>query len=118
MMPRPPRSTRTYTLFPYTTLFRSRLPARPDLCRPRALRGERDKGRKLRQFDETGKFDRPAVVGIELHPLRGFEQQPDPGRDGVEIGAAEPIDRAGVERLPLPPHPVGVDAAEIGRAHV
>src|SRR3546814_15871036 len=51
------------------------------------------------------------LVGIELHPLRGFEQQPDPGRDGVEIGAAEPIDRAGVERLPLPPHPVGVDAA-------
>src|SRR3546814_5240934 len=24
MVPRPPRSTRTYTLFPYTTLFRSR----------------------------------------------------------------------------------------------
>src|SRR3546814_6670898 len=24
MIPRPPRSTRTYTLFPYTTLFRSR----------------------------------------------------------------------------------------------
>src|SRR3546814_5131645 len=27
MIPRPPPSTRTYTLFPYTTLFRSRLPA-------------------------------------------------------------------------------------------
>src|SRR3546814_1330395 len=26
MLPRPPRSTRTYTLFPYTTLFRSRRP--------------------------------------------------------------------------------------------
>src|SRR3546814_15265819 len=27
MIRRPPRSTRTYTLFPYTTLFRSLLPA-------------------------------------------------------------------------------------------
>src|SRR3546814_12189509 len=37
----PPRSTRTYTLFPYTTLFRSRLfdPARPDvLGRSQAVR--------------------------------------------------------------------------------
>src|SRR3546814_13518929 len=91
MTRRPPRSTRTYPLFPYTALFRPlarmilqqfapnvgaverqvpvqhpRLPARPDLCRPCALRGERDKGRLLRQLDETGKFDRPAVVGIEL----------------------------------------------------
>src|SRR3546814_16078352 len=29
MIRRPPRSTRTDTLFPYTTLFRSLLPARP-----------------------------------------------------------------------------------------
>src|SRR3546814_18981706 len=29
MIRRPPRSTRTDTLFPYTTLFRSRLPAAP-----------------------------------------------------------------------------------------
>src|SRR3546814_16700306 len=29
MIRRPPRSTRTDTLFPYTTLFRSRLPADP-----------------------------------------------------------------------------------------
>src|SRR3546814_6159464 len=38
MIPRPPRATRTGTLFPYTTLFRS-LPLRPlRLCK----RGERD----------------------------------------------------------------------------
>src|SRR3546814_13874153 len=30
MIRRPPRSTRTYTLFPYTTLFRSHRRARPD----------------------------------------------------------------------------------------
>src|SRR3546814_9045197 len=51
MKRRPPRSTRTDTLFPYTTLFRARrkllagrhLPRRP---RPRAVREERtDRGR-------------------------------------------------------------------------
>src|SRR3546814_1141800 len=36
MMRRPPRSTRTDTLFPYTTLFRSRLCV--SLTRPRSLR--------------------------------------------------------------------------------
>src|SRR3546814_5758630 len=34
MIRRPPRSTRTDTLFPYTTLFRSS--ARPSRCRPKA----------------------------------------------------------------------------------
>src|SRR3546814_11541961 len=33
MIRRPPRSTRTDTLFPYTTLFRSGLAAEPDLAR-------------------------------------------------------------------------------------
>src|SRR3546814_12487740 len=44
MIRRPPRSTRTDTLFPYTTLFRSRTPAisaRPELeTRPRRLIAE------------------------------------------------------------------------------
>src|SRR3546814_947409 len=35
MLRRPPRSTRTDTLFPYTTLFRSRRLARPDASRYR-----------------------------------------------------------------------------------
>src|SRR6056297_3803279 len=35
MLRRPPRSTRTDTLFPYTTLFRSRRPARPPHGRDR-----------------------------------------------------------------------------------
>src|SRR3546814_5513156 len=37
MIRRPPRSTRTDTLFPYTTLFRSPLPFVPPACR-QALR--------------------------------------------------------------------------------
>src|SRR3546814_13981044 len=40
MLRRPPRSTRTDTLFPYTTLFRSRLDrGRPPAHRPAAGRG-------------------------------------------------------------------------------
>src|SRR3546814_14419913 len=41
MIRRPPRSTRTDTLFPYTTLFRSasvRKPGALDLSRPRGVR--------------------------------------------------------------------------------
>src|SRR3546814_8509018 len=39
MIRRPPRSTRTDTLFPYTTLFRSADPTRIDAWRLRARRG-------------------------------------------------------------------------------
>src|SRR3546814_10073347 len=85
MIRRPPRSTRTDTLFPYTTLFRS--------------------------LDEAGEFDRAAVVAIELHAGRRLEQQAELGREGVEIGAAICVDRPVVEGLALPPHAVGVDAA-------
>src|SRR3546814_9491065 len=55
MIRRPPRSTRTDTLFPYTTLFRSRGSLRIDPCRGRqhlrgcALEGRADSGRR-RQF--------------------------------------------------------------------
>src|SRR3546814_12635900 len=44
MMRRPPRSTRTYTLFPYTTLFRSLIePAAQTVGKPRGLAaGSRD----------------------------------------------------------------------------
>src|SRR3546814_5966157 len=41
MIRRPPRSTRTDTLFPYTTLFRSGAGATVDLRRDRALPGHR-----------------------------------------------------------------------------
>src|SRR3546814_7331738 len=46
MIRRPPRSTRTDTLFPYTTLFRSFLAAAPD----QAIVGER--------FDDAGRDER------------------------------------------------------------
>src|SRR3546814_6045713 len=49
MIPTPPRSTRTDTLFPYTTLFRSparRRPAAAARRRSRALRQERRQGKE------------------------------------------------------------------------
>src|SRR3546814_2464735 len=53
MIRRPPRSTRTYTLFPYTTLFRSREP----LLTPTDHLTARDKShRRL--------LDRRPVIGI------------------------------------------------------
>src|SRR3546814_4459988 len=117
MLRRPPRPTRTDTLLPYTTLFRSeraagvegrcrdvgtdvelqqfafdrrpviggvpaqrpRPSARPGFGRPGTLRVERDESGDLTQLDEARKFDRPAVIGIELHARRGFEQQSDLG---------------------------------------
>src|SRR3546814_2518167 len=64
MIRRPPRSTRTDTLFPYTTLFRSE---------------EDDVDRVDRLEDRRG--NRPAIdiaVGEQVHrPARLFEQAPD-----------------------------------------
>src|SRR3546814_17982965 len=56
MIRRPPRSTRTDTLFPYTTLFRSRS--------RRAERRDRDHGRRC--GDRSGHHRRPRRVGV--HP--------------------------------------------------
>src|SRR3546814_4023797 len=44
---RPPRSTRTDTLFPYTTLFRSRSPGRARV----------DRVRRVRRVDRVGRVD-------------------------------------------------------------
>src|SRR3546814_4424421 len=53
MIRRPPRSTRTDTLFPYTTLFRSRAPGRrPNApVRPRPSRGPRPVASGLLSLD-------------------------------------------------------------------
>src|SRR3546814_9923753 len=57
MIRRPPRSTRTYTLFPYTTLFRSRLSASARPAKPMATppsRSSPSRCRALRPTVETG----------------------------------------------------------------
>src|SRR3546814_14958090 len=73
MIRRPPRSTRTDTLFPYTTLFRS---ARDSGCRPRRrLRGPRAQGgaRNHRTHRRAGRaFVMSGAIGYMLVGLFGL----------------------------------------------
>src|SRR3546814_5601411 len=55
MLRRPPRSTRTDTLFPYTTLFRSRLTLRRPTLTP--------------QVRELGRIILPATFGAGIYQL-------------------------------------------------
>src|SRR3546814_6366270 len=58
MIRRPPRSTRTDTLFPYTTLFRS--PARSSRCRAHLGRNSARRDRRSRRLPERqGKAGAP-----------------------------------------------------------
>src|SRR3546814_19116200 len=74
MLRRPPRSTRTDTLFPYTTLFRSGLLGidvrPPQACRAKAIdvRVLEFQSREMRVGDTrraTGDFDRETAAGRE-----------------------------------------------------
>src|SRR3546814_11558343 len=63
MIRRPPRSTRTDTLFPYTTLFRSLKqapPSPPALIQQHLIAGEP-------QFQSCAQMDKPSRVGYGLH---------------------------------------------------
>src|SRR3546814_6842735 len=62
MIRRPPRSTRTDTLFPYTTLFRSSRRPIDSLRRPAEYRPARTSGRSKRRSAEEG-FE----IDIELY---------------------------------------------------
>src|SRR3546814_18084641 len=102
MMRRPPRPTRTVTLVPYTTLFRSpRAPSR-GRCTPHANPPKR----KARPMDEemSGAVAETANLMKELHrpqviTLPAFGENP-----------------AG--QLVMVPNGTGLDVEQIGRAHV
>src|SRR3546814_2531886 len=64
MIRRPPRSTRTDTLFPYTTLFRSRGLARRGADRPART------GRRARGLRTAGRTDGP-LLGRDVSARRG-----------------------------------------------
>src|SRR3546814_19146614 len=64
MIRRPPRSTRTDTLFPYTTLFRSRAPA----GNTGALAGRQRV--QHHPADLPGQADGAAVQGLRIRPHR------------------------------------------------
>src|SRR3546814_18314329 len=76
MIRRPPRSTRTDTLFPYTTLFRSA--RRPGTAGPDAIHPGRPAG-----FLQTHQ--------AELRPGGGYRAGPEPGRDRAAHRPAQPV---------------------------
>src|SRR3546814_19892171 len=102
MIRRPPRSTRTDTLFPYTTLFRSR----DDLAQDPLLDLRRDHRRRRVRAHATG-VGAGVAVADALVVLRGRHRQRE--------AAVDHRDEAGflaVEEL------FDHHAREIGRAHV
>src|SRR3546814_604232 len=123
MIRRPPRSTRTDTLFPYTTLFRSRVGQRGD------ERAEPRQGRRLlvRSW-ATGPADGAGEVedaragaeedAAQPEPLRGPERDPDllgepvedahrPHEDDVLVGDCAEVSA----RIP---HGQGIDEEPAG----
>src|SRR3546814_11639097 len=99
MIRRPPRSTRTDTLFPYTTLFRS------GGCRHRRLRGARRAGARLAAL-VCWTADR----GDPSRPDRGARTmtRPAPAFRLAALGVAAGLLLGACETVP----------AKIGRAHV
>src|SRR3546814_21063081 len=96
---RPPRSTRTYTLFPYTSLFRSRehLPVRRGGRNP--ARPDRRAGRRDPGVLRTRRLHRPAGQALLLGHV------PAPRLFGGDLGGAGTADRrrgAGRRRCLVP----------------
>src|SRR3546814_14112801 len=86
MMRRPPRSTRTYTLFPYTTLFRSS--AQPSFPVQYA---QFDLYIGAAQADRAGQRDaEPAVVVPALYAGQRADRERDAGAGG---GDAQTLSR-------------------------
>src|SRR3546814_15314211 len=112
MIRRPPRSTRTDTLFPYTTLFRSRLRwCRAWYQHPAAPLS--DPARRLAGDDWT----QGAIPVSALHPILGFAPLTLAGAAAMTFGAAYVRGLTGfgmaiilvpLLRLIIPPAPAGV----------
>src|SRR3546814_1294864 len=76
MIRRPPRSTRTDTLFPYTTLFRSFLGTAPAEPHQRPARPVEDRGRQAGAVggDRRSRLAHRPLPGVHRGP--GAEQRP------------------------------------------
>src|SRR3546814_8660934 len=113
MIRRPPRSTRTDTLFPYTTLFRSGVLTR------RASAIESMGAATVLCTDKTGTLTQNRMVAAGLWMASG---------ETADLGAGMASDRfdellryGAMASAPIPVDPMEVafhEAAEIGRAHV
>src|SRR3546814_13479555 len=104
MIPRPPRSTRNDTLFPYTTLFRSN-----------GGKGARESGRGARGKGQV-------EIIPERRVARALAEGHDVGMGALEQSAGVKVARDG--KMSRPAVQVGArqkkveGSAEIGRAHV
>src|SRR3546814_3648200 len=112
MIRRPPRSTRTDTLFPYTTLFRSPALDAAEPARLDDLRGVRgDAGRLSRRYARAAcpPAGRPAHPAVPALPPLSARLRPHPParRCGAAPGRGAGV-AGGARGL----------GAEIGRAHV
>src|SRR3546814_8137638 len=87
MTRRPPKSTRTATLFPYTTLFRSEAHRVRAARQPAGPGGDGHRGRPGREPHRRAAA-RPAAVG----PHRG-QQLPERAAEGADAGRAAPAGR-------------------------
>src|SRR3546814_5139421 len=91
MILRPPRSTRTDTLFPYTTLFRSIIPERR-IVAPRRVEMEDDEiADILRQILHRAIIFVALDIGAALVGKQG-DQLGDAGLDKVDAGRFERLD--------------------------
>src|SRR3546814_19191890 len=93
MIRRPPRSTRTYTLFPYTTLFRSGEPSVKDVFV--ACEGDAGTGFGLRFLFGFGDED-ATVFGI---PRRNPVPPPQLPRDAPRLDILHPVEEGLFPRL-------------------
>src|SRR3546814_17002993 len=108
MIPRPPRSTLTDTLFPYTTLFRSPAVqararaggAAPRLRKHRVVRDDIDDHLAVRCLECIG----------GMKDVAGIDRRPDD-----HIAATGPGEQADPRRMRVVPR---IGKAKIGRAHV
>src|SRR3546814_15292530 len=119
MIRRPPRSTRTDTLFPYTTLFRSHLDAGVAGQRDQAVAGDAvEQGGADRRGVQRAVEDQEDVLARALAEQAGGSQrdafaEPEPARLACDelagpVVAAGPRTRvAPGKSLPAPPHPRG-----------
>src|SRR3546814_15142701 len=104
MLRRPPRSTRTDTLFPYTTLFRSRPPRHRLRTRGRGLRGSYSFRVSLdRRADRPLMAERILYLAVAVPPEHIVERHHD-ARAGIDR-ALEP--RVGIVDLQMQRYTIG-----------
>src|SRR3546814_4584179 len=115
MIRRPPRSTRTDTLFPYTTLFRSARREDEHIVEPEIVPIDGAEGCDLRLNLDPQHIDRQRIA--ELEPERGRDFLPAADQRRALVAGPPPL--AGDQFAAIGEgRAVGQPAVEIGRAHV